>query len=384
MGDHKNLASRPAPPGIERVTYSPTREPASGVHPYLRHIEKAVLRGQATARKALELRQRGFVPDLICVHAAWGEALYLRDIFPRSQILAYFEFYYRAHGTDMGFDLEFPMSLDDQLRIRTWNMTHQSSFFSADWGVTPTEWQAGAFPSEFRQRLSVIAEGIDTDALRPDPAARFQLADGRSFGADDEVVTFISRGLEPYRGFHVFMRALPDLLRRRPSAHVVLVGGDTPSYGRAPTGASSWREKLLAEIGDRLDLSRVHFTGKIPYPSLISLLQISRAHVYLTYPFVLSWSLLEAMSLGAPVAASATAPVKEVIEAGSNGLLFDFFDRDALLDSVCRLLGDADLRQALGSAARRSIVDSFDLRTRCLPAQLVLAQEMLQGRHARL
>jgi glycosyltransferase involved in cell wall biosynthesis len=383
MGDDKNLASRPAPTGIERVTYTPSRETTRGVHPYLRHIEAAVLRGQAAARKALELRKRGFVPDLICVHAAWGEALYLRDIFPRSPMLAYFEFYYRGQGADVGFDAEFPTSLDDLLRIRTWNMTHQSTFFSADWGVTPTQWQAQAFPAEFRQRMSVIAEGIDTEALRPDPGARFQLPGGRSFGPDDELVTFVSRGLEPYRGFHIFMRALPELMTRRPKAQVVIVGGDTPSYGRAPAGAANWREKLLADLGPRIDIGRLHFTGKIPYPALISLLQCSRAHVYLTYPFVLSWSLLEAMAVGAPIAASATAPVSEVIQHGSNGLLFDFFDGEALVDSVCRLLDDAELRQALGAAARGSVIEGYDLRSRCLPAQLDLAQSMLRGQRMR-
>lgn len=383
LGDEKNVAVRPAPPGIERLTYAPSREITPGVHPYLRQIERAVLRGQATARKALELRQRGFVPDLICVHAAWGEALYLRDIFPRSRILAYLEFYYRPDGADMGFDPEFPISLDDRLRVRTWNMTHQSTFFSADWGITPTAWQANAFPSEIRQRMSVIPEGIDTVALQPDPGARFQLPDGRSLGAGDEVISFVSRGLEPYRGFHVFMRALPELMARRPAAHVVVVGGDEPSYGRAPGDAPNWREKLLAEVGPGLDASRLHFTGKIPYPQLLSLLRITRAHVYLTYPFVLSWSLLEAMAVGAPVAASATAPVQEVIEHDRNGLLFDFFDREAMVGSICRLLEDADLRKTLGTAARQSVTKGYDLRSRCLPAQLQLVQEMLQGRHSR-
>lgn len=383
MGDEKNLSVRPAPPGIERVTYSPAREPTAGVHPYLRHVEQAVLRGQATARKALELRRRGFVPDLVCVHAAWGEALYLRDIFPRSPILAYLEFYYQAEGADMGFDPEFPMSLDDRLRVRTWNMTHQSSFFSCDWAVTPTPWQASAFPPEIRQRLSVIPEGIDTVALQPDPAARFQLPDGRSLGSGDEVISFVSRGLEPYRGFHIFMRALPELMARRPAAHVVLVGGDEPSYGRRPTGAPNWREKLLVELGAGLNTARLHFTGKISYPQLLNLLRITRAHVYLTYPFVLSWSLLEAMALGAPVAASATAPVQEVIEHGRNGLLFDFFDREAMVGSICRLLEDAELRQMLGTSARHSVMDRYDLRSKCLPAQLRLVQEMLQGRRSR-
>lgn len=378
IGDHANVAGVPAPAGIERLTYSPARAPTKGVHPYLRHVEAAVLRGQALARKAIELRQRGFVPDLICVHAAWGEGLYLRDIFPASRILGYFEFYYRATGADMGFDPEFPTTLDDQLRIRTWNMTHQSTYFAVDWGLAPTRWQASTFPAEMQQRLSVIHDGVDTRRLVPDRQARFALADGRTLGADDEVVTFVSRGLEPYRGFHVFMRALPELMRRRPAAQFVVVGADTPSYGRRPSDAPNWRVKLLAEVGDRIDASRLHFTGKLAYDAFVALLRISRAHVYLTYPFVLSWSMLEAMAVGAPIAASATAPVTEVVEHEANGLLFDFFERDALVATVCRLLEDADLRAALTAAARRHVVERYDLASVCLPAQARLLQELLR------
>lgn len=383
LGDRENLSTRLPPPGAKRLSYQPARAPTPGVHPYLRQVERAVLRGQALARKCLELRRQGFVPDLICVHAAWGEALYLRDVYPDSPLLAYFEFYYRADGADMGFDPEFPITLDDRLRVRTWNMTHQSTFFSADWGVTPTAWQCSVFPTEFRQRMSVIAEGIDSDALQPDPQAQFVLADGRRLGGGDEVISFVSRGLEPYRGFHTFMRALPELMRRRPRLQVVIVGGDKPSYGRAPTDAASWREKLLAELGPQLDLTRVHFTGKLPYSALIGLLQITRAHVYLSYPFVLSWSLLEAMVVGAPIAGSDTAPVREVVDSGSNGLLFDFFDRDALIGTICRLLDDGELRRNLGAAARRTVVDRFDLKRHCLPAQLALANDVAQRRHAR-
>ncbi|HMO47623.1 MAG TPA: glycosyltransferase [Rubrivivax sp.] len=379
IGEQANLAGLPPPPRIERLAYSVARAPTQGVHPYLRNVEAAVLRGQAVARKALELRQRGFVPDLICVHAAWGEGLYLRDIFAASRILAYFEYYYRGSGADVGFDPEFPAELDDLLRIRTWNMTQQSSCFAADWGLSPTRWQASTYPAEMQQRLSVIHDGIDTRRLAPDAQARFSLADGRRLGPQDEVVSFVSRGLEPYRGFHVFMRALPELMRRRPAAQFVIVGVDKPSYGRSPADAAHWREKLLAEVGDRLDLGRVHFTGKLPYDAFVRLLQLSRAHVYLTYPFVLSWSMLEAMAVGAPLAASATAPVSEVIEHGRNGLLFDFFDGKALVETVCRLVDDAELRQRLAAAARRTVVERYDLSTVCLPAQASLMRELLHS-----
>ena len=324
------------------------------------------------ARIAMQLRAKGFVPDLICAHPAWGEALYLREIFPDSRILAFFEFYYLSQGADMGFDPEFPATLDDHLRIRTWNMVQQSSFFSADAGITPTRWQASVYPAEFQAKMNIIHDGIDTDTLRPNPAARFPLSDGRFLTRSDEVISFISRGLEPYRGFHLFMRALPELMRRRPNAQIVIVGGDTPSYGRRPKDAANWREYLLREVGDQIDPNRLHFVGKIPYPAFVSLLQIARAHVYLSYPFVLSWSMLEAMAAGAPIIASRTPPVTEFIRHETNGLLFDFFDRQALVEAVCRALDDADLSQALTRSARQTIVEGYDLERVCLPAQIKL------------
>ena len=376
IGEQENIARRPDIPGVKRIAYRVAREVGKQVHPYLRNIEAGVLRGQAVARVAMQLREKGFVPDLICVHPAWGEALYLRDIFPDSRILAFFEFYYRAQGADMGFDPEFPATLDDHLRIRTWNMVQQSSFFSTDHGISPTRWQASVYPPEFQARMEIIHDGIDTRTLRPDPAARFTLADGRTLDRNDEVITFISRGLEPYRGFHSFMRALPDLMRRRPKAQIVIVGGDIPSYGRRPKDAANWREQMLGEVGDQLDLARLHFVGKIPYPAFVSLLQVSRAHVYLTYPFVLSWSMLEAMSAGAPLIASATPPVTEFVQHEKQGLLFDFHDREALVESVCRVLADADLSHALSQSARQSMLENYDLTQVCLPAQIRLMQEL--------
>lgn len=380
LGEESNVIRRPAIPGVKLIPYRVARTVTKGIHPYLRNIEAAVLRGQAVARAALKLREQGFVPDLICVHPAWGEALYLRDVFPDSRILAFFEFYYRGEGTDVGFDPEFPATLDDRLRIRTWNMVQQSTLFSVDNGLSPTRWQASVYPAEFQARIQIIHDGIDTQTLTPNPDARFSLRDGRALTRNDEVVTFVSRGLEPYRGFHVFMRALPELMRRRPKAQVVVVGGDTPSYGRRPKDAPNWREHLLREVGDRIDPGRLHFVGKIAYPAFVNLLQVSRAHVYLSYPFVLSWSMLEAMAAGAPIAASATPPVKEIIHHEHNGLLFDFFDRDALTDMVCRLLESPELRLTLATAGREAVVHGYDLHSHCLPAQIGLIDTLLHGR----
>jgi len=236
----------------------------------------------------------------------------------------------------------------------------------ADAALSPTEWQADTFPPCFRDKITITHDGVDTDALRPDPQAAFTLPSGLRLRAGDEVVTYVARNLEPYRGTHIFLRALPELLDARPEAQVVIIGGDGVSYGAAPP-EGCWREVFLRELDGRLDLSRVHFLGRVPYGDYQRLLQISRVHAYLTIPFVLSWSMLEAMAMGACVVASRTGPVEEVITDGVNGRLVDFFDVEgwsaALIDALARPAQHMSLREA----ARASIVENYDLRRLCLP-----------------
>jgi glycosyltransferase involved in cell wall biosynthesis len=230
----------------------------------------------------------------------------------------------------------------------------------ADAGVAPTAWQASTFPAPLRQMLDVIHDGVNTAAMAPNPQASFALPNGQSVKTGDEVLTFVNRNLEPYRGYHIFMRALPDVLKARPKAQVVIVGGDEVSYGSAPEGAKGWKDTILNEVRDRLDMSRVHFMGKIPYDKFIALMQVSRAHAYLTYPFVLSWSMIEAMSAGAHVIGSATAPVQEVIQDGVNGTLVDFFDIAAWSAALTKALAHPDQFQTLRQAARQTALDRYD------------------------
>ena len=280
------------------------------------------LHGQAVARGLVDLQRKGFTPDAIVAHPGWGETLYAKEVFPHARLIHFCEWYYGQPGADMGFDPEFPSPEGDALRIRARNAAQLVAFEASDRLVSPTAWQASRVPAAFRDRLSVIHDGIDTDLLRPDPGARIALGrDGVSLGPDDEVVTFVNRNLEPYRGYHSFMRALPEILRRRPRARAVIVGGSDTSYGAKPPEGRTWREIYLDEVRSALDLSRVHFVGKVPYRDYVDLLRISAAHVYLTYPFVLSWSMLEAMALGCCIVGSATPPVEEVIRHGENGLL---------------------------------------------------------------
>ncbi len=253
------------------------------------------------------------------------------------------------------------------------NSTILQSLAHADFNVSPTKWQKDQFPDIFKPRIKVLHDGIDTDLVRPAPDAFIEIqARQLRLTKNDEVITFVNRNLEPYRGFPTFMRTLPSLLRARPNAHVLIVGGDEVSYGRKLPNGQTYRQKYMSEVGELLDMSRVHFVGKIPYHVFVNMLQISAVHVYLTYPFVLSWSLLEAMSAGCAVVASSTQPVLEAIQDGHNGLLVDFFSPDQVLQAIERVLDHPDRMADMRQRAREDVVKSYDLKKICLPAHLEL------------
>ena len=274
----------------------------------------------------------------------------------------------------MGFEPETAPGLEQRANLRCRNMLHLTNLEACDVGISPTHWQRSLHPAAYHHKITVAHEGVDTRLMAPDPAARYTLADGRVLTPGDPVLTYVARNLEPYRGFHRFMRALPEIQKRCPEAVAVICGGDGISYGRPPEGAATWREKLLAEVGPRLDLSRVVFTGQIPHTDFRSLLQVSAAHVYLTYPFVLSWSVLEAMSCGCLVLGSATPPVQEVLRHGENGLLFDFFDAEALAALVERALARPGDHAALRQQARQDMVSGYDIQ-----AGVARYMDLLQG-----
>ena len=326
-------------------------------------------RAYRAARAARALRdQQGFVPDVILGHGGWGETLFLSEVWPGARLLVYAELYYAATGLDVGFDPEFASDNPDRAFGVVSRQAHQALMMAqAHAALAPTHFQAQTFPACFQDKIAVIHDGVDTDRVRPDPGATATLPDGTRFQAGDEELTFLNRNLEPYRGYHRFMRALPEVMRARPEARVVIIGGDDVSYGaRAPQG-QSWKQVFLDEVRDRIDLSRVHFTGKVPHPTFVSLMQVTRVHCYLTVPFVLSWSLLEAMSAGAVIVGSRTPPVEEVIEDGRTGLLVDFFDTAALSQRLIETLADPARFAGLGQAARDHVLKHYDLQRVCLP-----------------
>lgn len=357
--------------GARHVIYKLPRAPRESAHPYVRDFETKVHHGFTVQRALAAIKGHGFTPDVILSHPGWGEDLFVPDVYPDVPRLIYAEFYYHAHGADVNFDPEQPLAEGDESRIRARNAGQLLSLESATWGVSPTAWQRSQYPEFFQPRISVLHDGIDTDKAKPDEGAQLTLPDGTTLGRTNEVVTFAVRNLEPYRGIHQFLRAARVILERRPLAQVVVVGGDGVSYGRRLAQGQTYREFYMAEAP--IDESRIHFLGRLPYDEYLRVLQVSQAHVYLTVPFVLSWSMLEAMATGALVIGSATPPVEEVIEPGQNGLLCDFFSPADIADKVDEVLDHADRMAELRARARQTILDRFAL-SKLLPRQLKLIE----------
>lgn len=355
--------------GIRTLRYKHTAEKPDPVACRLgRTYTEMTDRGVTCARAAQVMRdQHGYVPDVVFGHSGWGETLFLREVWPEARHIIYAEFYYRATGADVGFDPEFSRRSLDQAMIsnaRAGYLGH--SMLHADAALSPTRWQASTFPDALQPMIEVIFDGVNTEVMRPNAAASLTLPNGRMIKAGDEVLTFINRNLEPYRGYHTFMRALPAVMAARPEAQVVIVGGDDVSYGARPAN-STWKEIFLSEVRSQIDLSRVHFLGKVPYPDFVALMQISRVHAYLTYPFVLSWSMLEAMAAEAYIVGSATKPVQELIKHGENGTLVDFFDVPGWSRALIEGLESPARFVHLRKAARQTILGGYDLQSQCLP-----------------
>jgi glycosyltransferase involved in cell wall biosynthesis len=366
---------------VRTVRYPFDEKAIKAWSPLSAHFTSHAARGEAVARKAQELKRDGFTPDVICGHLGWGETLFLKDIWPQAKMLVYAEFFYNHDGADVGFDPEFARE-GEESRMRTTSRTASllTSMHVADRGLAPTEWQASQWPAGMRERISIIHDGVDTRKCAPNRNAFVKLGrNDLTLKPGDEVVTFINRNLEPYRGYHVFMRALPRIMRERPNARVIIVGGDQVSYGAAPPQGKTWKNIFLGEVQNDLDMERVHFVGRVPYDVFVNLMQVTAAHVYLTYPFVLSWSMLEAMACGALIIGSRTPPVEEVLKEGENGLLVDFFDKEGIADAVIGALARQSAFQHLRAGARRTVAENYDLSTVCLPRHIELVEKLARN-----
>lgn len=354
--------------GVTKVLYKPSREVRPETHHYVRSLESAVLQGQAVYRVAQQLRERGFVPDVVYAHSGWGPGLFVKDIFPKAKFCSFFEWFYRAHGSDADFDPADPLQADDEARIRIKNAPILLDLASCDQGLCPTSWQRQQFPAELHSKLKVLHDGVDTQYFKPQSGAKLVLPEcNLDLSQVKELVTYVGRGMEPYRGFPQFMEAVALLQKRRPQAHVVVVGEDRVAYGKQLPDGQTYKQLMLEKLP--LDLSRLHFTGRLSYDLYLKVLQASSVHVYLTRPFVLSWSMLEAMSAGCVLVASDTEPVKEVIEDGENGLLTPFFSPEKICDRILEVLDHPDGMARIRLNARQTVQERYDLAT-LLPQHL--------------
>jgi glycosyltransferase involved in cell wall biosynthesis len=347
-------------PGVRKALYRVLRSVHPQTHPYVRALESAVLEGQAVYRMGQALKAQGFIPDVVYGHSGWGSTLFIKDLFPKAMLCSYFEWFYHAHGSDADFDPSELLDVNAIAQIRVKNTPILMDLASCDRGISPTHWQKQQFPAEFHPNLKVLHDGIDTTFFCPNPGARLVLpAIGLDLSHVDELVTYATRGMEPYRVFPQFMEAVALIQQRRPNCHVVVAGTDRVAYGKALPDGKIYKQMMLEKLP--LDLSRLHFTGSLPHDQYRQVLQASSAHIYLTRPFVLSWSMLEAMACGCLLIGSDTAPVTEVIQDGKNGLFVDFFSPNDIADRVDEVFGHSDRLATLRVSARETILKHYDL-----------------------
>ena len=362
--------------GVLNLKYSFSRGNLKGQHSWLITTESAVLRGEAVAIRCQQLKQKGFSPDVILVHSGWGEALFIKDIWPEVKLISFFEYYYRMNKDAIFFDKEFPPPDDVAFQFRMRNALLLSALDSCDIGVTSTQWQHSLFPTTYKNKIAVVHEGIDTTLLKPNIHAWVKQAKLKhTFNYKTPLITYINRNLEPARGYHRFLRALPEIQRRYPDVHVFIIGENGKSYTTTCTDKGGYKKVFLDEVKDQLDMRKIHFLGKIAYNNYIKILQISTVHVYLSYPFFVSWSLLEAMSVGCKIVAARTDPIKEVIEHKRSGLLVDFFSTKELVHQVCNILKEPEKYNKMGKYAREYIITNFDFNSVIFPQQLKLIDE---------
>ena len=351
--------------GIKKYTYKLKRKVPDDCHRYLRFYEESIIHGQSAAEVLISLQLQGFKPDVIFGHS-WGSSMFVKEIFPDVPYIAHIEWYYNPVGSDVDFGGKV-LNVDERASLKCKNSHILQDLVSCDYGISPTQWQKSQVPKEFQDKITVIHEGIDTSFCKPDENVKFKIPNTDIvLTRNDEVLTYATRGMEEYRGFPEFMKAASILQKQRPNLRVLIAGEDRVCYGRHLKD-DTFKKKMLRELD--FDESRLHFTGSMMYKDYLKLLQVSTAHVYLTYPFVLSWSFLEAMAAGCCIIASDTQPVKEVMKDNYNGILTDFFDVDALVEKVNDVLENREKYNFIRENARKTVVENYDLK-------MLLAKEM--------
>lgn len=359
--------------GVKSYRYDTKRKIPDNSHRYTKFYEESIIHAQGTAEIAITLKQQGFIPDIICGHS-WGPTMYMKDIFPDTPLLCYFEWFYNSKNSDFDFKKKNAY-VDELAKLRSRNAPFLIDLYSCDAGISPTQFQFKQIPKDFHSKIKVLHDGIDTDFYSPDDHAKFLIKDKNLvFTKQDEVVTYGTRGMEEIRGFPEFMEAASILLKKRPNLHIIVAGKDRVVYG-TPLKDTTYKTIMLEKLD--FDMNRIHFVDSLPYNEYVNLLRISSAHIYMTYPFVCSWSLPDSMSCACPVIASRTPPVMEFIEDKKEGLLFDFFNIDEQVEKIEYALDHKDEMKQIRQNARKKILTNYDLKN-ILPQQIEYIHSLIK------
>ena len=363
-------SQRVTDPRIEVLRYECKLGERSGVHPHSLEVDEWICRSEKVANLAMGLKNKGWAPDVMLVHPGWGESLLLRQVFPSTPLVIWPELWLRPEH--LGIDpADVNVGQMQYLRIKDWLI--DGAMADASLAVLPTRYQANTFPQRWQNKIAVVHEGVPEAMLQLPRLQKLTIKDGCTLGPEVQVVTFISRNLEPMRGFPTFMRALPNLLANHPTVQVVIVGGDEVSYSGAPGDGRSWRDHLLEELGDQIDHERVHLFGRMPHDQLQKLYRRSDLHVYLSKAFVLSWSLLELMACGTPVLAEANSMMEELIKPGVNGALWHG-EPESLAKAIVTLLQTPDELKRWGAQAQLELQPTY-LQKHCVDQLEQLLQQ---------
>ena len=350
-----------------------------GDYDLLSDFEAKVIRAEAAYLRCKIYAAGGYSPDIIYFHPAWGESIFLRTLWPSAKLLMYCEYFTGEHNEDLFYGNNDSHVLDEKslLKIVIKKSNLLLNLVNFDVGISPTLFQKKTFPKEYQGKIETIHDGVDTSYFSPSDQVEIRInRDNRTytFDKDSEVLTFVNRNMEPYRGINSMIRAIPSLLQLRPNLSIFLIGESAKGYGPAPDrgkyGTKNWKEIILEEIDPQMrpvDWERVFFLGTVPKNFYRSCLQLSSCHVYLTYPYILSWSLLEAMSVGCSIVASDNTAVREFIADDINGTIVDFFDVPGLVRACVNTITDRPLSKKYGVLARRKIVAEYDLESIILP-----------------
>lgn len=359
--------------GVVKIPYSIPGKTSNNIHPYLEVYEESIRHGQAAANIAAALKEKGLTPDVIYGHS-WGPTMFMKDIFPDVPLICYFEWFSKTEDSVFNFNNQI-LTEDEKAKTKCNNSHVLMDLINCDAGLSPTQWQKDQFPKEFQDKIKLLHDGVDTDLCKPNENAKLFIKEKNlTLTSKDEVITYATRGMEPYRGFPDFMQAVETLQKKRPNAHFVIAGDDITCYGPKLV-KGTFKELVLQQLN--IDLSRVHFVGTLPFEEYVNLLQISSVHVYLTYPFILSWSILDAMSCGCCVVASNTKPVVEVVKDNYNGLLVDFPNVAQLIEKIEYALNNKEKMKTIRHNARKTVVDNYSLK-KLLPEHIEFIKSFIK------